>query len=95
ILINFKLKGIVLAFLYVFPHHIINLIIYTILLSYAITLSLKIIEAVLKKKSINFKLIVNKYLMILITSMILITLTNFFEIYITPILIKIILPFIN
>ncbi|MEG2847907.1 MAG: stage II sporulation protein M [Bacilli bacterium] len=95
ILINFKLKGIVLAFLYVFPHHIINLIIYTLLLSYAITLSLKIIEAVLKKKSINFKLIVNKYLMILITSMILITLTNFFEIYITPILIKIILPFIN
>ncbi len=95
IIINFKLKGTLLAFIYVFPHHIINLIMYTVLILYSLTLSLKIGEAVLKKKSINFKLIINKYLLILILSLIVITLMNLFEVYITPILIKTILPIIN
>ena len=95
IIINFKLKGTLLAFIYVFPHHIINLIMYTVLILYSLTLSLKIGEAVLKKKSINFKLIINKYLLILILSLIVVTLMNLFEVYITPILIKTILPIIN
>lgn len=95
IIVNFKLKGTLLAFFYVFPHHIINLIMYTILISYSLTLSLKIGEAVLKKKSVNFRLIINKYLFVLIISLIIVTLMNLFEVYITPILIKTILPIIN
>lgn len=95
IIVNYKLKGVLFSLIYVFPHHIINLIMYTILVLYSLTLSLKIGQAVLKKKNINFKLIINKYTLIVILTLIVITLMNLFEVYITPILIKTILPIIN
>lgn len=95
ILVNYKLKGVLLTFVYIFPHHIIALIMYTILIMYSLTLSLKIGEAVIKKKNVNFRVIINKYLWILILTLIVITLTNLFEVYICPYLIKTILPIIK
>lgn len=95
ILINYNLKGVLLALVYIFPHHIIGLIMYTILIIYALTLSLKIGEAVIKKKNINFRVIINKYLLILVLTLIVITLINLFEVYVTPYLIKTILPIIK
>ena len=95
ILINYNFKGLLFALLYIFPHLIINILIYIILILYALTLSLKILEAVIKKKNINFKYIMNKYLVIILFSFLVITLTNLFEVYLTPILIKLIIPIIT
>ena len=88
ILLNYKFKGIILSFIYIFPHHVINFLIYIVLISYSLTVSLKLIDAIIKKKNINFRLIINKYFLIFILSFILITLTNLFEVYVTPLLIK-------
>ena len=49
----------------------------------------------IKKKNIDFKILMNKYIKILIFSIILITLSILFETFITPFLIKIIIPFIK
>ena len=95
IIINYKLKGLILAFIYIFPHQLINITIYTFLIIFSLTLALKIGEAFIKKKSINFKLIINRYSKVLIITLFVITLTNLYEIYIMPYLIKLILPIIN
>ena len=55
----------------------------------------KIIDAVLKKEKIDFKAIMNRYLLILLMSLVFIIITTLFEVYITPRLIKITLPIIN
>lgn len=88
ILINYKFKGLLLSLIYIFPHHIIAIIIYTILLVYSLTLSIKIGQAFLFKKCLNFKLIINKYLFVLIISFAIITLTNLYEVYLLPIVLK-------
>ena len=84
IIINYKLKGLILAFIYIFPHQLINITIYTFLIIFSLTLALKIGEAFIKKKSINFKLIINRYSKVLIITLFVITLTNLYEIYIMP-----------
>lgn len=95
IIINYKLKGCLLSFLYIFPHHIINLFIFIFLVVYAFAFSAKIINAIFKRKSIDFKLIINKYLLVLLICFIGITITSLLEVFLTPNLIKLVLPFIK
>lgn len=95
IIFNYKLKGIPLAILYIFPHHVINGYIYMIILAYSLSLSLKIITTIIKRKSIDFKIIMNKYGYVLIISSIIILITTLFEVFITPLLIKLTLTFIK
>ena len=95
IIFNYKLKGILLAILYIFPHHVINGYIYMIILAYSLSLSLKIIATIIKRKSIDFKIIMNKYGYVLIVSSIIILGTTLFEVFITPLLIKLTLTFIK
>jgi len=95
IIFNYKLKGIPLAILYIFPHHVINGYIYMIILAYSLSLSLKIITTIIKRKSIDFKIIMNKYGYVLIVSSIIILITTLFEVFITPLLIKLTLTFIK
>lgn len=92
---NYGLKGCLLALSYIFPHEIINIIIYTVLSLYTIKISSKIIFSILKKQKMDFKIVMNKYILVLVFSMFAITLTTLFEIFITPKLIKIVLPLIT
>lgn len=64
-ILNMKAKGALLSFLYIFPHGIITLGLYILLLNYAVTLSIKIVNSFVKKKSIDFKNIMYKYSIIL------------------------------
>lgn len=95
IMFNFKLKGCLLSFVSIFPHQIINFIVYIIITIYSISFSIRLINSIIKKKQIDFKLLMNKYLKILIISVILIILSILIETFITPILIKIIIPIIK
>ena len=94
IISSYGIKGCLIAFSYIFPHQIINVIVYTILTMYAIKVSSKIIYAVLKKEKMDFKVIMNRYLVILLISLGLTIITTLFEIFITPRLIKFVLPLI-
>ena len=95
IILNYKLKGALLSFFYVFPHQIINIYILIILISYATSLSLTIIDSIIKRKTIDFKIIMNKYINVLMLVAICIAFTAFFEVFIAPAIMKIVLTFIN
>lgn len=91
IIINYKIKGCLLAFIYVFPHLVINIFNIVFLSMYALSISFKMLNIIIKKETFNFKNITNKYLLVLIISIIGFIFTSFFEVYITPFLLKIII----
>lgn len=84
---NFKIDGILLSFIYIFPHLIINYIIYFILIYYAFKLSLILIDTLLNKKKITKKYL-KKYIIILLISIILLSISALYETFILPHLIK-------
>lgn len=83
-ILTYKLKGCIFSIIYVIPHNIINMIIFTLIVYYSLNFSLTLIFAITKKKSINFKQIINKYLKVLIFSSVIILLTSLYEGYVIP-----------
>lgn len=84
ILINYKLKGILMSLFYILPHTLIYMFIYLLLITYAIGVSKKLIYCVMYKKSMDFKLIINKYAKILLISVLVITLSIAYESFLLP-----------
>lgn len=95
ILLRYKLKGIIMSIIYIFPHHIVNIILLIILINYAYFISVSIINAIVKKKELNFSSVTSKYLSILGVICILMVFTSLYESFITPKLIKLIIPLIS
>ena len=92
---NFGIKGILLSLAYIFPHDIINILTFIILTMYAVKVSSKLFFSVLKKGKIDFKSIMNKYLLILLMSIVLIALTTLYEVFIMPRIIRVTLPILK
>ena len=90
IIINFNFKGVLIALAYVVPHHIIDLMIYLLISSYALVLSYRLISSFTKKKSFDFKGIFNRYLFILGFSLIILLFSALYEVYLAPSLINMI-----
>ncbi len=88
IILNYQLKGVIGALLYVFPIMIINVLIYVLLSFFALDASIKFIRALLRKDNLNFKTFLGKYLLAFIISIILITITCLLDSYLTPLLLK-------
>lgn len=84
IIATFKLKGILMAIVYCFPHHIINILIFMLLSAFALIMSFRIINSITSKKPIDFKHYMNRYLTILIFSVVVLIITSVYEIYILP-----------
>lgn len=95
IVFNYKLKGCLLNFINIFPHQMIYFLIYMLITTYSIFFSLKMINSIINKKNMDFKIMMNKYVKILIISVIAITIGIIIETFITPLLIKIIIPLIK
>ena len=95
IVFNYKLKGCLLNFINIFPHQMIYFLIYMLITTYSIIFSLKMINSIINKKNMDFKIMMNKYVKILIISVIAITIGIIIETFITPLLIKIIIPLIK
>ncbi|MFA5602711.1 MAG: stage II sporulation protein M [Bacilli bacterium] len=91
IILKYKLLGILGAGFYVFPHHIIFSILSIVLSYYAFSLSLMIFISIIKKRNINFKSFINKYLKVLLYSFITVIIVSLIEIFISPLLIKLFL----
>lgn len=95
IVFNYKLKGCLLNFINIFPNQMIYFLIYMLITTYSIFFSLKMINSIINKKNMDFKIMMNKYVKILIISVIAITIGIIIETFITPLLIKIIIPLIK
>lgn len=88
-ILTYKVKGCLYSIIYIVPHNIINIFIYTILIYYTINFSLTLIYAIFKKKNINFKNIVSKYINVLLITISVILVTSLYETFILPNLINI------
>ena len=88
IIVNYKLKGCLLALAYVFPHFIVNIFIYMILAMYSLYLSLKIINIIIKKQRLDFKFVMNKYIKVFLISFVGIIITSVCEIFLSPLVMK-------
>lgn len=91
----YKFKGILFALSYIFPGQIIILISIFVLTMYALSFSIKLIYAILKRKTIDFKLLINKYVLILGIFICLIILSVLYDSFIMPNIVKMLIPFIK
>lgn len=95
IILNYKFKGLLLAFLYTFPNYIIYFMALFIIVSYSLILSIKFIYSVINKKQIDFKIVSNRYLLVLVFSLIAITLCSLYETFVFPSIIRLITPILK
>ena len=95
ILSVFKIKGLLFSLVYVFPGQVISLLLYMLLTMYAMSFSFKLFYAIIKKKTFDFKNIMNRYFKILIIILVFIILMVLYDTYLMPRLVKTIIPFIK
>lgn len=88
LIVNYNFKGILYSFIYIIPSQIFFFLGYTLLMIYSVSLSLKLCMSLIKKKSIDFKYIINKYLIILLISFVLILIGSLFESFVMPYILK-------
>lgn len=83
IISTYKLNGIIKALIYIVPNTI-NLFIFFILSYYSISFSLMLFNYLFRKKEYNKKVIVNRYLKLLVISIIILIFTSVIETYVVP-----------
>ena len=87
ILINYKIKGILLSIIYMFPHHLLDifiLILYTIM---SFNISKKILNALLKKDTLNYNFI-SRYLKITLIVLLFYILISFYSSFVVPTILR-------
>lgn len=89
----FKFKGIVLVIIYVVPQ-IINIITFLILMLFSINFSLRLLDSILKRQTLDFKILFNNYLGILLLTIVIICLSSLIEVFAVPFLINKMLLFL-
>ena len=89
-ILTYKIKGLLLSIIYIFPHLIINILLFSLLIAFTLKLSLKMINYIIKKKEVNMRLYFNKYLYTSIFIIIIITITSLYESFVAPYLLKLI-----
>ena len=87
-LINtYKFKGILLSFSYLFPHHLILLVIWILFGFYAINFSIRLFRYLFLRENINLLYYFKNLNKVFIISLILITICSVLETFLSPILI--------
>lgn len=88
IIYTYKIKGILGAFLYIFPHQILYIIIYLVLSFYSVSFSYRLFSYLFLKKNIDFRKALKKYIKILIISILLVLVLSFYETYLSTYFMK-------
>ncbi len=83
IIVAFSFRGIPLSILFIFPHHILNMIIYILMSFYGMNLSLKLFKSLFLKKSFNHTLFMKKYLKVFLISSIVIFISTLYETFLS------------
>lgn len=92
---HYGVKGCLISLAYVFPHYIVNVFVFTVLTIYALSLSIRMIKCIVKRKTIDFRPIMKKYTFILIGCLIVILITSLYEALIMPNILKYILTIVK
>ncbi len=87
-ILTYKLKGLLLSVLYIFPHMIINILLISLLVAFTLKLSITMIKCIIKKKEVNMRQYFNKNLYISLITIILMTLTALYESFVLPLIFK-------
>ena len=86
--LKYKFKGLLYAIIYIFPHHFINLIIFTLLMVYSMKFSFYLANSILKRKTMHFKNLINPYLGVLIIVVVVVVTTCMYETFAVPYFLK-------
>ena len=84
IIINYGFKGILFGFLYLFPHQIINMFVFSILTCYSVSFSIKFILFLFKKYDFNIRVSFKKFFFVFCFSCLLISLCVLYESFLLP-----------
>ena len=87
---TFKIKGIILAIVYVFPSLIFNLVFYFIMCYYSFKLSLILFNKSINKDTTNINKFLKKYLVIILVCISFVSLFSLYDTYLLPSLIKLV-----
>lgn len=90
IFLTYKYKGFLAVIMYVFPSQVINSLVVAILLIYSIMFTNNLFRIIVSKKG-NNRLMLKKYCVILVFSIILSFVSSLFEVFVFPYLLKIII----
>ena len=90
IIVNYKIKGVLFSLVYIFPHQVINIIVYGLLTVYSIIFSLRILFLLFKKNDFNINLAFNRYFKIFILLFILLLVSTLYEIFLSPVILKLV-----
>jgi stage II sporulation protein M len=83
IISTYKLNGVIKALIYIVPN-IINLFIFFVISYYSISFSLMLFNYLFRKKEYNKKVTVNRYLKLLVISIIILIFSSVIETYVVP-----------
>ena len=87
---TFKIKGIILAIVYVFPSLIFNLVFYFIMCYYSFKLSLILFNKAINTDTTNINKFLKKYLVIILVCISFVSLFSLYDTYLLPSLIKLV-----
>ena len=91
----FKFKGLLLSIVYIFPHHILNILFLSLITAFTAKLSIRMINHILKRHSVDLRLYFNKYMCMLLIVSILFIFTTLYETYIIPPLLNFLLKILH
>lgn len=86
---TFGFKGILLSFIYIFPHQILFLIILLLMSYYGCGFSIKLFKHIFKKSVVNFRKLKEKYLYIFFICLGSSLVCSLYEVFVMPYLLKI------
>lgn len=93
-ILQYKFKGLLLALIYFFPHHVVNILAYTLITIYSLKISFILINSIIKKKTISFKAIMNRYLIVFAVSIGMVIVASLYECFVVPFLIRNLIGFL-
>lgn len=86
IIINYGVKGILLGFVYLFPHQIINIFVYGIMTCYSLVFSIKFILFLFKKYDFNVRFAFNRCFKVFCVNFVLLFISVLYESFLWPII---------
>ena len=94
-MLTFGFKGTLLSLIIILFEKTIYFIGIILLMIYALTLSIKLSKCLLKKETINFKFIINKYTIVLGISLLFVVISSICETFVVPKIISLVVKFIK
>lgn len=89
-ILTYSFKGLLLSVIYIFPHLIINILLFSLITAFTTQNSINMIKYIIKRQNINMGHYFNKYFSVLLVTFIILLFTGLYESYIMPTLLKLI-----